>query len=217
MNLELSTTFTSHVIGAINYILPRLPAVLFDLLLGILIIRIVIRLARLAMRFTHMPLGLRGVLSGIIETTMWVFLSIAILSEVGFSGVIYFFTGSVAAIGLAMAAGGSTLVADIIAGVFLARDPDFNIGDEVIAGETPTLGVIEYMDARRTRLRDDKGVLHVIPNSVIERKEWVVVRRSTELSPIKRAAKVARRAARAATQQTAAAVARRKAGRQNDH
>lgn len=210
MELQLSSTFTSHVINAVNYILPRLPAVLFDLLLGILIIRIVVRLIRLAMRLGHMPLGLRGVLLGIIETTMWVFLSIAILSEVGFSGVIYFFTGSVAAIGLAMAAGGSTLVADIIAGIFLARDPDFNIGDEVIAGETPTLGRIEHMDARRTRLRDDKGVLHVIPNSVVERKEWVVIRRSHDLSPIERVAKVARRAARAATQQTAAAVTKRK-------
>jgi moderate conductance mechanosensitive channel len=216
MNLQLSTTFTAHVIGAINYILPRLPAVLFDLLLGILIIRIAIRVMHLIMRLMHLPLGLRGVLSGIIETIMWIFLSIAILNEIGFSGVIYFFTGSIAAVGLAMAAGGSTLVADIIAGVFLARDPDFNIGDEVIAGETPTLGIIERMDARRTRLRDDKGVLHVIPNSIVERKEWVVIRRSHELSPMKRAAKVARQAAKVATAQTAAAVSKRTTRRQND-
>src|SRR5580704_16967765 len=138
MNFQLSSTFTSHVINAVNFILPRLPATLFDLLLGIIIIRLSIRLFKLAMRLTRMPPGLRDVLAGIIETIMWIFLSIAILNELGFSGVIYFFTGSVAALGLAMAAGGSTFVSDIIAGVFLARDPDFNIGDEVIAGETPT-------------------------------------------------------------------------------
>jgi small-conductance mechanosensitive channel len=212
MNFQLSTSFTAHVINAVNYIAPRLPATLFDLLLGILIIRISIRLFKLAMRLTHVPPGLRDVLVGIIETIMWIFLSIAILGELGFSGVIYFFTGSVAALGLAMAAGGSTLVSDIIAGIFLARDPDFNIGDEVIAGETPTLGVIAHMDARRTRLRDDKGVLHVIPNSVIERKEWVVIRRSHEVSPIKRVAKVAKQAAKAAT---AAAVTKRAARRDN--
>ena len=50
------------------------------------------------------------------------------------------------------------------------------VGDEVIVGETPTSGVIESMDARRTRLRDDNGVLHVIPNSVVERKEWILLR-----------------------------------------
>ncbi len=211
MNFQLSSTFTAHVINAVNYITPRLPATLFDLLLGIVIIRLSIRVFKLMMRLTHMPPGLRDVLAGIIETVMWIFLSIALLGELGFSGVIYFFTGSVAALGLAMAAGGSTLVSDIIAGIFLARDPDFNIGDEVIAGETPTLGVIAHMDARRTRLRDDKGVLHVIPNSVIERKEWVVIRRSHDVSPMKRVAKVAKRAAKAAT---AAAATKRAARRE---
>jgi small-conductance mechanosensitive channel len=202
MNIQLSSSFAAHVINAVNFIAPRLPATLFDLLLGILIIRVSIRVFKLAMRLWHMAPALRDVLAGIIETIMWVFLSIAILNELGFSGVIYFFTGSVAALGLAMAAGGSTLVSDIIAGIFLARDPDFNIGDEVIAGETPTLGVISHMDARRTRLRDDKGVLHIIPNSVIERKEWVVIRRSHDVSPMKRVAKAAKQAAKAATKRS---------------
>jgi small-conductance mechanosensitive channel len=157
------------------------------------------------MKVTHVQPGLRGVVTSILETFMWLLLTIALLSELGFSGIIYFFTGSIAAIGIAMAAGGSTLVADIVAGVFLARDNDFNVGDIVIVGETPTLGTIESMDARRTRLRDDNGVLHVIPNSVVERREWVVIRKRGTPGAFVKATKAAKRLGAAALEKRAAA------------
>lgn len=216
MNLTLNSTFADHVVNTIKTILPMVPGALFDLLFGILIIEVLIFITRFVMKIFKVAPGLRGVWSGIIQTVLWIFLTIAILNELGFSGVIYFFTGSIAALGLAMAAGGSTLVADVVAGIFLARDEDFNVGDEIIAGETPTLGVIESMDSRRVRLRDDKGVLHVIPNSVVERKEWVVIRRGHEVSPLKRAAKVARRAAVAAAEKSASVARKNGRVRKND-
>lgn len=190
--LDINSSFTNHIVDIVNRGLPNLPNALFDLLLGILVIRMFIRLLRLAMKITNVQPGLRGVLSSIIETVLWILLTATILGELGFSGIIYFFTGSVAAIGIAMAAGGSTLVSDIIAGIFLARDADFNVGDEVIVGETPTYGVVESLDARRTRVRDERGVLHVIPNSVVERKEWVVIHKRHEAGALVKAAKVAR-------------------------
>ena len=203
MNFTLNTTFANHIVMTVKHIVPLLPGALFDLLLGIVIIQFLTHLIWLGMKLLKVAPGLRGVWSGIIQTILWIFLTVAILNELGFSGVIYFFTGSIAALGLAMAAGGSTLVADVVAGIFLARDEDFNVGDEIIAGETPTLGVIERMDSRRVRLRDEMGVLHVIPNSVVERKEWMVIRRGPDMSPLKRAAKVARRAAVAAREKSA--------------
>jgi small-conductance mechanosensitive channel len=170
-----------------------LPA-LFDLLVGILTVRLSIRALRLVLKWTHIQTGFRYVLTSIVETTLWIFLSAIILQELGFSGVIYFFTGSIAAIGIAMAAGGSTLVSDIIAAIFLARDNDFNIGDEVIVGWDPqTQGVIERMDARRIRIRDKEGLLHIIPNSLVERKEWIVVSRRKGTSALVKATKAAKR------------------------
>jgi len=89
-----------------------------------------------------------------------------------------------------LAAGGSTVISDVVAGVFLANDTDFSVGDEVIVGvpEASTQGIVESMDVRRTRLRDKNGILHVIPNSVVERKEWVVLNKKTELTPLGKAA-----------------------------
>ncbi len=193
ISLDLSSNFINHILALLQGIGKNLLPSLFDLLIGIVAIRILVRFIRVALRITHVQPGLRDVVTSILETVMWIFLSITILQELGFSGIIYFFTGSIAAIGLAMAAGGSTLVSDIIAGIFLARDGDFNVGDEVIAGERPTLGVIESQDARRTRIRDDQGVLHVIPNSVIERKEWMVIRRNPEVPVLVKATKAANR------------------------
>jgi small-conductance mechanosensitive channel len=203
-SFNLGTNFTDHVVGAINNVLPRLPNALFDLLVGILVIRILERAMRLIMKYINIQQGLRDVLSSIISIILWIFLSVTLLGELGFSGVIYFFTGSVAAIGIAMAAGGSTLVSDIIAGIFLARDTDFNIGDEVILGppERPELGVIESMDARRTRLRDEHGVLHIIPNTMVERNEWIVIRKHPELTALVKATKAAKRLGVVARQRT---------------
>jgi small-conductance mechanosensitive channel len=78
---------------------------------------------------------------------------------------------------------------------------DFEVGDEVIVGETPTQGVIESLDARRVRLRDKDGILHIIPNSIVERKEWVLVHRRQEMSTLARAVKTARKIKRVALKQ----------------
>jgi small-conductance mechanosensitive channel len=215
MNIEFSNTFTHHVVSGLGTVLPKLPGALFDLLVGIIIIRTIGRIVRLVMKITNVQPGIRGVVSSLLETIMWMLLTVAILNELGFNGIIYFFTGSIAAIGIAMAAGGSTLVADIVAGIFLARDNDFNVGDQVIVGETPTLGTIESMDARRTRLRDDNGVLHVIPNSVVERKEWVVIRKRHSVGNLVKATKAAKRIGAAALEKSSAVSRRKSSARKN--
>jgi moderate conductance mechanosensitive channel len=216
MSFQLSSSFVDHVVTGINTLLPKIPNALFDLLVGFLAIRLLIRTARLIMKATSFPTGLRYVLTSIFETLLWLLLAITILGELGFSGVVVFFTGSIAAVGLAMAVGGGTLLSDIIAGVFLAQDRDFNVGDEVIVGEPPTQGVIERMDARRTRLRDAKGTLHVLPNSLVERKEWVVVRRRHEVNALVKATTAAKKLGEAAREKRAAVVRKRHALRKNE-
>ena len=197
--LDLTTTnFTNPLIDTLNSKLPLLPSVIVGLLVGILLIRVIVRATRFVLTLTAIQIGLRDVIVSVVETILWVFLAIEVLQGLGFANIIVFFTGSIAAIGLAMAAGGSTLIADIVAGIFLAQDPDFDVGDEVIVGETPTRGVIESMDSRRTRLRDQDGVLHVIPNSIIERKEWVLVHKRQELNALARAVRTAKKLRKAA-------------------
>ena len=197
--IDINSGFVEHILSLGSGLQSHLLSIIFDLLIGILIIRLVVKVTRLLLKLTQVQTGLRYVITSIVETMLWIFLTITLLGELGFKEVLLPFAGSIALIGIVMAAGGSTLVSDIIAAVFLARDNDFNIGDEVRVGWDPvTQGVIERMDARRTRIRDSDGVLHVIPNAVVERKEWVVVNRRQELTAVVRATKTARRLGAAA-------------------
>ncbi|GAC1370513.1 MAG: hypothetical protein NVSMB39_3360 [Candidatus Saccharimonadales bacterium] len=188
-SFDINSNFISHILLIIKGIQEHGLVALFDLLLGILVIRILVRGIRLILKATHIQTGMRYVITSISESFLWILLTFTLLQELGLTSIIYFFTGSIAAIGIAMAAGGSTLISDIVAAIFLARDGDFNVGDEVIAGDPPVQGVIERMDSRRTRLRDKEGALHIMPNSTVERKEWVVVYKRTEIGAISRVAK----------------------------
>lgn len=162
------------VAQGINNISERIPAALVAFLFGLVLTRALYRFLRLSLRVVRMPQGLRGIVLSLINTLLWLFLTISVLQSLGLGNLALVLSGSIAALGFALAAGASNLTADILAGVFLAKDRDFSVGDEVIAGEG-TEGTIESMDMRRTRIRDKAGKLHVIPNSVIERKEWVLL------------------------------------------
>lgn len=215
-NSYLSNSFTNQLVSGFDHLLPRLPIALFDLLVGILIIRLLGRIIRIILRLSSMQPGLREVISSTLETLMWLLLTIALLEELGFSGIVYFFTGSIFAIGLALSAGGSTLVSDIVAGLFLSRDADFNVGDELIVGDPPSQGIVVGMDSRRIRLKDAEGRLHVIPNSVVERKEWVVLHSRREMSALVKATKAAKRLGAVARKKGATVARKRAIVRNND-
>lgn len=61
------------------------------------------------------------------------------------------------------------MIADTVAGVYLLRDPDFNIGDAV---ETAAVtGTIVRIGLRKTRIREETDNLVVVSNRDVE-KRW---------------------------------------------
>ncbi len=72
---------------------------------------------------------------------------------------------SAGVVGLAVGLGSQKLVQDIVAGVFIMAEGQFDVGDSVeVAG---IAGTVEEMTLRVTKVRDFHGVLHIIPNSAI--------------------------------------------------
>jgi len=68
-------------------------------------------------------------------------------------------------IGVAVGLGAQSLVKDLISGVFILVEDQYNHGDVVtVAGVT---GTVVEVGLRRTVLRDSSGTLHHIPNSAI--------------------------------------------------
>lgn len=104
------------------------------------------------------------------STVSWVveiflgFMALAlVLSEIGLNVTALVAGLGVAGLGLGL--GAQTLVKDVINGIFILVEDQFNVGDVVeIAG---VVGVVEEVNPRRTVLRDLDGRVHVVPNSAI--------------------------------------------------
>lgn len=65
-------------------------------------------------------------------------------------------------VGLALGLGAQTLVKDIISGLFILVENQYNVGENVtLIGKS---GIVEEMTLRTTRLRDSNGLIHIVPN-----------------------------------------------------
>ena len=68
--------------------------------------------------------------------------------------------------GLAIGFGAQTVVKDVINGLFILMENQFQVGDTIrVAGVT---GNVEEIGIRRTSLRDNDGTLHIVPNGAIQ-------------------------------------------------
>jgi len=180
MNLFGNSLFDPAFRG-LKDILAKLPSAFLSLLFGVLLVYIGTWLAEIFLSLFRLPKGLKSILVSLIRSLLWILLIIVLLKSLGLSAAALVFSGSIAVLGLAVASGASSFAGDVIAGIFLSQDRHFNIGDEIRAGEEKTEGIVESMDMRRTRIRAKDGKLHVIPNSIIERKEWVLLAKRADL------------------------------------
>lgn len=157
--------------------LPKVPAALAVLVVGFIIIKIVGKFIARALKWTKWPIGLQEIMATVVRVAMWVLLLIAVLQVLGLTSVALAVTGSFAILLLGFSSGISSTVSDLVAGLQIANDKDFRVGYRVKAGDQKTEGIIRELDIKKTRIEDDKGHIHVIPNSLIEKNEWVVLER----------------------------------------
>lgn len=175
-SLDLSfDNLLDPVLQSINEILPKLPIAIITLLAGVVVIRVISWVAGWLIGYLKIPRGLKGIILSLLNALLTVFLIIVCLQSLGLSNVAFIFSAAVAATGLAVGNGSVTLITDIISGIYLARDRDFSVGDIVKAGEEPVEGEILSMDMRRIRIKDAEGYIHSLPNSVVERKAYVLI------------------------------------------
>ncbi|MFA9289220.1 MAG: mechanosensitive ion channel family protein [Weeksellaceae bacterium] len=106
---------------------------------------------------------IRSLLRYVIDTFLWVMALLLILSKWGIN-IIPLLTGAGIA-GLALSFGSQTLVKDIISGLFIVIENQYNVGDTVQIGAHK--GVVERMTLRLTMLRDTKENKIYIPNSQV--------------------------------------------------
>ncbi|KPJ52093.1 MAG: hypothetical protein AMJ37_03560 [Dehalococcoidia bacterium DG_18] len=83
-----------------------------------------------------------------------------ILAEIGINITPYLAGLGIA--GIAVGFGAQSLVRDIIGGIFVIIEDQYNVGDVVRTGGIT--GIVEAINLRRTILRDLDGIVHFIPN-----------------------------------------------------
>jgi len=170
-----ATGFADRVFELLFRAWDKLPELLLTFIVGFIVIKLLKALLHGVIGFSRANQAMKGILISVVDIALWIFLLAALLQQVGLTQVALALSGSVAIAGIAIATGSSAFVQDLVAGIFLAQDPDFNTGDYVKIGEIE--GTVERMDARKIRLRDKKGQLHVYPNSHFDKNAWTVLTR----------------------------------------
>ncbi len=162
-------------VGTIINFLPKIPFILIGIFVGWLIIETIIYILKRFFKIAKVKKDISGLTITICKFILWVILIAVILEAMGFGGIVIAISGSAAIVAIFLSSSVGPTLSNIFSGIFLAGDPDIKVGMKIITNDGKTKGTIKSIDMRKVRLEDSKGVLHVVPNSVVENGEWVVV------------------------------------------
>jgi small-conductance mechanosensitive channel len=155
-----------------------LRAILF-FVLGIVFIKLFSIVLEKLILVLRLSFGLKEILLIIIKGALWIVLGVATLQILGLSNVALTIGALAAAFSFGISQGLTPTVKDLLSGLQLSSDHDFRVGDKVSAGtkDMRAEGYIVEMDTKKTRILDNKGKLHVLPNSVVDENEWTLLER----------------------------------------
>ena len=173
--VDLVSRTLDQFVDSLVAALPKLIAGVTFLVLAVILVWLVTRAARTALRraFPDEPLYVTFALT-IVQAFLWFGVALAFLTTVGLGNIAASLGTASGFVALGVSYALSGMIADAVAGVYLLRDPDFEPGDRVRTGDTT--GVVEQIDLRKTRIAvesedDDGPVTLVRANAAIE-KEW---------------------------------------------
>jgi small-conductance mechanosensitive channel len=159
----------SHVTG----ILSKLPGAIFTLAIGALVVKALRLMVGRATKVTRIDPTLGTLLQSITSFAGWVFVLAAATASLGMQQVSLALGGSIALVAMALASSVNSVTQDLLAGVFLIADQDFKVGYTVKTGGLE--GVVESVTIRKTKIRDAEGVLHTVPNRLIDNATYTLL------------------------------------------
>lgn len=157
----------------IEYLTPRLPGAFLTLVVGFIFIQFILLLTHTLLRTLRITRSLQDILQSLVAIVLWLGLTALIFQNLGLGRVLLALSGSVAIIGLGIAAGGNKLLADVLAGLSLAKNRNFKIGQRIKIDAVE--GQIHSLDVRKVRVLDKNGGLYVIPNTKFDEQIWQIL------------------------------------------
>jgi small-conductance mechanosensitive channel len=162
--------FTTSFINHFESFLSRLPNVILTLVFGYLAIQVLLALFGIALRAARVTKAMEGILHSTVNALLWVGVIALIFQSLGLNQIAIAISGSVALIGVAVATGANKLISDVVAGLFLAKNRDFKVGQRIKMAEAE--GQIHSLDLRKVRILGDDGNLYIIPNTKFDEQTW---------------------------------------------
>jgi moderate conductance mechanosensitive channel len=169
----LGKVLDEWILDTQEFIRTKLPHLIVVAIIAFVLIRllrlITTHMVRVAARHAANPdrIGQVRTLSGVISTTgiaiIGVITGLQFLDALGVNLAPLIASAGVAGLAIGLAA--QNIVKDMLNGVLILIEDQFNVGDTVkLAG---LAGTVEAMTLRKTTVRDGDGTLYVIPNSQI--------------------------------------------------
>jgi len=107
---------------------------------------------------------LTSTIGGTLRLIIWLLAFLTALSEVGINiGPIL---ASLGLVGFAISMAAKDILTDFICGIFVLLEDQYHVGDKIKVGNLE--GEVIEFNLRRTIIKDENGVLHLIPNSQIK-------------------------------------------------
>lgn len=157
--------------------LPKLLTGIVFLALSYVVIKLIMLVVRAVLRRTFRDQPIYVQLGGtIVQIFLWFGVLLSFLSAVGLGPIAASLGTASGFLALGVAYALSDMIEDAVAGVYLLRDPDFNVGDTVTAADTT--GTIESIELRKTRFSVGDDTV-VRANAAVESK-WTLLSEESE-------------------------------------
>lgn len=158
----------SRLVDQVGTTLPNLVLGLVFLTIASPAVKIVLFVARRSLRRLYrdeqrLIADLAGTLLGI---GLWFAVVLTFLKVVGMGDIAVSLGTSTGFIALGVAYALSEMIEDTVAGIYLLRDPDFNVGDTVSTDKVA--GTVAAIELRKSRIETDEGDRIVVANREIE-------------------------------------------------
>lgn len=175
MALQIGTRIVQRTLvelaAGLEAAIPRLVSGLVFAVVAYTLIRIVLTLLGALLRQYYSERRALVVHLGVtvVGTFLWFGAALAFLKIVGFGDIAASLGTAVGFIALGVSYALSEMIEDTVSGVYLLRDPDFEVGDRVAVGETE--GTVAAIELRKSRFSLDNGDTVVLANRDVE-AEW---------------------------------------------
>lgn len=162
-----------HAILSVNYF-----AGAITFLVGTIIIKVAGAVIRAALKASRFNQSLVEVISSFSNFVMYLVLVAIVLAALGFTKAAEIVGLLGGAFAVAFGFGAQYFISNVIAGLNLATDEDFQVGYRVKIGDVE--GTVKRMDHRKVRVLDQNKKSHVFPNKFVEDNPWIIINKGSK-------------------------------------